>query len=67
MSERLIYRYTDAFKEKVLSDLEKGVYRSYTEAAEKNGIRGNMTIKRWIKQLNKDHLLYRVVWRGGGR
>lgn len=55
--------YTDAFKEKVLNDLETGVCRSYTEAQMKYKIGGSQTIKRWVNKSGKTHLLFKRVVR----
>lgn len=55
--------YTDAFREKVLNDLETGVCRSYTEAQIKYNIGGSSTIKRWIGKSGRKHLLFRKVVR----
>lgn len=55
--------YTDAFKENVMSDLESGLCRSYTEAQMKYNIGGSQTIKKWIMKSGKTHLLFKKVVR----
>ena len=55
-----VYRYSEAFKQKVVTELEQGDLSLY-EARIKYGIRGSQTIQNWIKKLGKNHLLCRVV------
>ena len=55
-----VYRYSEAFKQKVVTELEDGDL-SLKEASIKYGINGSHTIKHWIKKLGKNHLLCRVV------
>ena len=53
-------RYSTAFKNKVLQEIEEG-HQSQAEVRRKYGLKYNMTIRRWIKQLGKKHLLNRTV------
>ena len=53
-------RYSEAFKNKVLQEIEEG-HLSQAEVRRKYGLKYNMTIRRWIKQLGKKHLLNRTV------
>lgn len=55
--------YTDAFKERVLNDLETGVCKTYTEAQMKYKIGGNQTIQKWANKAGKKHLLCKKVVR----
>lgn len=55
-----VYRYSEAFKQKVVTELEEGDL-TLSEARIKYGIKGSHTIKSWIKKLGKNHLLCRVV------
>lgn len=56
-----IIRYSEAFKRKVVEDLEKGQLRNQAEARELYGIGGRSTIHRWIRRYGKNHLLAKVV------
>ena len=56
-----IIRYSEAFKRKVVEELEKGELRNQAEARERYGIGGNCTIHRWIRRYGKNHLLSKVV------
>ena len=60
MSDRVI-RYSEAFKQQVVSELEEGRYGSPYEASQAYGIRGHATVKRWVEQYGKSHLLRKVV------
>lgn len=59
-TRRKVYRYSAAFKQKVVSAIETGEL-TLNEARQKYGIKGGGTIQRWIRQLGKNHLLARVV------
>lgn len=57
---RTCYRYSTAFKRKVVEEIESG--QIGIEGARKlYAIHGSGTIQRWIKHLGKNHLLNRVV------
>ena len=55
-----IIRYSQAFKQKVISEIESGQLTKQ-EAKIKYGIRGSSTIQSWIRLLGKNHLLCKVV------
>ena len=55
-----ITRYSEAFKRKVIEEIEQGRV-TQAEAMRKYGIRGSVTIRYWIKRFGKNHLLNRVV------
>jgi transposase-like protein len=57
---RICYRYSLAFKQKVVSEIESGEITA-TRAQNIYGINGSATIRNWIKQLGKNHLLSKVV------
>lgn len=57
---RTFYRYSLAFKQKVVSEIEKGKL-GISEAKRLYGIKGEETIQLWIKKLGKNHLLNKVV------
>jgi transposase-like protein len=57
---KIYYRYSESFKQKVVSEIEKGEL-SIFEAQKLYGINGGETIQNWISKLGKNHLLNRVV------
>jgi len=59
---RTAVRYSEAFKLEVVRSLEEGRYRSVWEAGRGYGIKGAMTVWRWVNQCGKNHLLGKVVW-----
>jgi transposase-like protein len=60
MEGRKILRYSTAFKQKIVEEIESGEISVYG-ASNKYGIRGSNTIQQWIKKLGKNHLLAKVV------
>jgi transposase-like protein len=54
-------RYSEAFKLNVVRELENGRFTSRQEASEFYGINGAETVKRWLRQYGKDHLIQRIV------
>jgi len=54
-------RYSLAFKRQVVAALEAGRFRSIEQARQHYGIGGAMTVRRWLKQLGKNHLIPKVV------
>ena len=53
--------YSEAFKQQVVSELEEGRFGSPYEASQAYGIRGHATVRRWVQQYGKGHLLNKVV------
>jgi len=60
MEGRKILRYSLAFQQKVVEEVEKGELSMYS-ACKKYGINGSNTIRNWINKLGKNHLLAKVV------
>lgn len=56
-----IYRYSEAFKQQVISDIESGRFRSANEAKEAYGIGGTRTVHNWIRAYGRGELLKKVV------
>jgi transposase-like protein len=56
-----VFRYSEAFKGQVVSELERGRFGSAFEAAQAYGIRGHETVSTWVKQYGKSNLLRKVV------
>lgn len=54
-------RYSEAFKMQVVRELESGELRSLTEAEERYGIGGRMTVSRWVKKYGSERIQRRVV------
>jgi transposase-like protein len=57
---RTIKRYSIAFQQKVVSEIESGEL-SIGDARRLYDITGNETIQNWIAKLGKNHLLNKVV------
>jgi len=58
--EKVINRYSLAFQQKVVSDIESGKL-SVSQAQKLYDIAGGATIPSWIKKLGKNHLLAKVI------
>ena len=56
-----VIRYSEAFKQKVVSELEGGRFGSPHEASRAYGIRGATTVRRWVSEYGKSDLLSKVV------
>ena len=54
-------RYSDAFKQKVISEIESGKFPSRNAAKRFYGIKGGATIRGWLKQYGKLHLTGRII------
>jgi len=57
---RIIKRYSHAFKQKVVTEIELGK-KTIAEARKIYDISGCGTIESWIKKFGKNHLLAKVV------
>lgn len=60
MPGQIIYRYSAAFKQKVVSEIESGKL-SIERARRVYDIRGKTTIQKWLKKVGKYDFLYQVV------
>lgn len=58
--QRITKRYSMAFKQKVVSEIESGKL-SISGARKVYGITGIGTIENWLKKLGKSHLLNKIV------
>jgi len=56
-----LVRYSEAFKQQVLRELEEGKFASTQEAARAYGIRGRALIQYWMRRYGRTHLLRKVV------
>ena len=61
MEQKVVVRYSEAFKLQVVRQLEEGQFGNPWEAGQAYGVRGTNTVARWVRQFGKDHLLRRVV------
>ena len=58
--EKVYYRYSSAFKQKVVSEVESGKL-TVAEARGVYDIKGADTIPNWLKKFGKNHLLHKVI------
>lgn len=58
---KTIMRYSEAFKLKIVNELETGKLSCINEARTRYGIIGCGTIQYWIRKYGKNHLLNKVV------
>ena len=58
--QKVVKKYSSAFKLKVVNEIESGKL-SIFQAQKIYDIGGNATISKWIKNLGKNHLLSKVV------
>jgi len=56
-----VVRYSEAFKMKVVSELESGKLATIAEARERYGIPGGSTVQSWLKKYGKNEQRSRVV------
>lgn len=61
MRERISRRYSACFKRQVVEELESGRFPSLQAAGLHYGINGAVTIRQWVRQFGKVHLLAKVV------
>jgi len=59
--DRRVIRYSEAFKLRVISELESGELSTIAEARKRYGIRGGRTIQCWLKKYGKNKLRSKVV------
>lgn len=61
MRERVIRRYSQAFKRQVVEEVESGRFVSLQAAGVHHGIGGAVTVRDWVRRFGKNHLLAKVV------
>ena len=54
-------RYSEAFKQQVLREIEAGKFESVHLAAQTYGIGGGSTIQGWMRRYGREHMLRKVV------
>ena len=58
---KTVIRYSEAFKLKIVSELETGKLSNISEARNRYGITGCDTVQNWLRKYGKNHLLNKVV------
>ena len=61
MRERMVWWYSEAFKQEVIRGLEGGRFATMSAVREHFGIRGSCTVQGWLKRLGRDDLQTKVV------
>ena len=61
MHQKTVIRYSQSFKQQVISDLESGRFSSMLQAQEHYGITGSSTIRNWLLKYGRNHLCAKVV------
>jgi transposase-like protein len=59
--EKVVVRYSEAFKLQVVRELERGRFESVGAAQRAYGVKGAHTVEGWVRRFGKDHLLGKVV------
>lgn len=60
LANRIFKRYSQSFKQKVVSEIESGIL-TISQAQQLYRIGSNSTIRNWLKQLGKNHLIAQQV------
>lgn len=61
MSQRVLIRYSLAFRQQVVAEVESGRFASIHAAQLHYQIRGSRTVYKWVRKMGKNHLLPRRV------
>lgn len=61
MRQKIVVRYSQNFKQQVISDLESGRFSTIHQAKEHYGITGSYTIQNWLQKYGRNHLCAKVV------
>lgn len=59
-NKKILYRYSEAFKLKVISEIELGK-STISEVKKKYDIRGGATVQTWLNKYGKNHLQNKIV------
>jgi transposase-like protein len=60
INQKITHRYSQAFKQKVVSEVESGKL-TINKARRMYNIAGGSTIQTWLRKLGKTHLLTKVI------
>ena len=58
---RTVIRYSEAFKRQVVGELERGKHASFERASRAYGIKGTMTVSKWVRKYGREDLLPKRV------
>lgn len=58
---RTVMRYSEAFKLKVVNEIETGKLSGVRNARMRYGINGGATVQNWLREYGKNHLLSKVI------
>ena len=61
MRQRTVIRYSMAFKQEVVRQLESGRFTSVNEAREHYGVGAHTTIENWLRKYGRNHLCAKVI------
>ena len=61
MSIRPTFKYSEAFKLQVVNEIESGRVSSIHAAGVRYGIGGSETVKRWVREYGRNHLIGKVI------
>lgn len=61
MKPKTMFRYSEAFKQQVVEDVERGRFASAHEAAHAYGVKGHETVQRWLRQSGRGRLVRRIM------
>ncbi len=61
MKQKETVRYSEAFKQQVVSEVEAGKYNGPFAAAKAYGIRGTQTVSGWLRRYGREDLMPRRV------
>jgi len=62
MEQKIVVRYSEAFKIQVVNDLESGRFDNINQATKHYGIKGPCTITKWLKKYGRNHLCPKVIY-----
>jgi transposase-like protein len=61
VEQKVVVRYSEAFKLQVLRELEEGRFGSRSAAERAYGIKGKSTVVKWIRKYGKTNLQSKVI------
>ena len=59
--QKLLIRYSESFKQKVVKEVEEGKLSKH-QVQKKYDIKGGSTLNNWIKKMGKNHLLCKKIY-----
>lgn len=61
MERKSVIRYSESFKLQVIREIEEGKFENCNAAAQAYGIRGTVTVQRWVSAYGREHLKKRLI------